>query len=130
MAKKSGENSIVKEPVTFDMYDRATDHLDLPDTYDDKEMLKDLCLINGLWDTSLDIYRGKVTGLRTFIKKLSGKFVFAIMNQHVERQIVFNSSLSNCMNMLYAVEKENEELRKEVEDIKKRIADLQETKNG
>ncbi len=113
------------EPLTFADVNKADDIFVIPDKYSDNLMQKELANINGLWDTSLDKEILSNNGFKKFIKKFFRKIVMAVMNPHIEKQLAFNVSMVNGMNMLRCAVYDNHELKKEVSELKKRLDDLE-----
>lgn len=118
------EKKMEGQPLQFADISMADDVFDVPTRYNENMMKKELVNLNGLWDTSLDakvLSRGKIKGA---VKKILNKAVCVIVRPHIEKQVIFNASVVNGINMLHCVARENEQQRKEIEALKKELETL------
>lgn len=101
------------------------DLLEIPEEYDKDIMHTELVSLNELWDTSPEELHSKhlVNGA---VKRMIQRAVHMVINSHIAKQVAFNISVVDCLNMLSCLEKENESMRKEIEVLKKEVQQIKE----
>lgn len=119
------EKGIQNQPLEFADINRATDILELPKKYDKDMMHRELVNLNGIWDTSLEELPGG-NSLKRAVKKVIRRAVGMVVNSHVARQVAFNASVVDSINMLDCLSGENEVLKEEVKQMKKEMRQLKE----
>ena len=90
-------------------------------------MKRELVNVNGLWDSSLEPGVKSTNPIKKKIKTVVYKMVTAIMNPHLEKQVIFNASVANSMNMMHCLAEENASLKEQVKELTERIEKLEGT---
>ena len=119
------EKGIKNQPLEFADVNQAVDFLELPKKYDKDMMHRELVNLNGVWDTSLDELQSN-NPLKRAVKKAIQKAVRMVVNSHVAKQVAFNASVVDSINMLDCLAKENEDLKEEVRQLKEQMKQLKE----
>ena len=119
------EKGIKNQPLEFADVNQAVDFLELPEKYDKDMMHRELVNLNGVWDTSLDELQSN-NPLKRAVKKAIQKAVRMVVNSHVAKQVAFNASVVDSINMLDCLAKENEDLKEEVRQLKEQMKQLKE----
>lgn len=117
------EKGIKNQPLEFADVNQAVDFLELPEKYDKDMMHRELVNLNGVWDTSLDELQSN-NPLKRAVKKAIQKAVRMVVNSHVAKQVAFNASVVDSINMLDCLAKENEDLKEEVRQLKEQMKQL------
>ena len=127
LRKEIAEKGIDKEPLKFADVNRAEASFHLPTKYNEEMMKRELVNVNGLWDSSLEPGVKSTNPIKKKIKTMVYKMVTAIMNPHLEKQVIFNASVANSMNMMHCLAEENASLKEQVKELTERIEKLEGT---
>lgn len=119
------EKGIKNQPLEFADVNLAADFLELPEKYDKDMMHRELVNLNGVWDTSLEELQSNHP-LKRAVKKVIQKAVRMVVSSHVAKQVAFNASVVDSINMLNCIARENEELKEEVRQLKEQMKQLNE----
>lgn len=117
------DKGMEEQKLKFADVSLADDFLDLPEKYDDAMMHRELVNLNGIWDTSLEELQSSHP-LKRAVKKVIQKAVRMVVSPHVAKQVAFNASVVNSINLLNCLADENKALRKEVEALREQVKRL------
>ncbi len=119
------EKGIKNQPLEFADVNQAVDFLELPEKYDKDMMHRELVNLNGMWDISPEGQQSK-NFLKRAVKKTILKAVRMVARPFIVKQVAFNASVVDSINMLDCLAKENEELKEEVRQLKEEMNKLKE----